>query len=139
MNPQQLAEIKRLAGEATHGKWTANPTINAQICYGVYAKNGWIYSNGGTSNNKFVAAANPEAILKLIDSYEKLVKCVEFYGNWKNWEWDHAGNYAELTTIKNDACEMEYAENDGDVFSSRVGGKLARETLKEVGHEGGET
>jgi hypothetical protein len=121
MTPQQLAETKRLAGDCLdeNQPWFKESELTNHI----------------HEDAQFISAANPEAILKLIESYEKLVKCVEFYGNWKNWEWDHAGNYAELTTIKNDACEMEYAENDGDVFYSRVGGKLARETLKEVGHE----
>jgi hypothetical protein len=131
MTPQQLAEIKRLAGKATPGPWFVHDEFG--LCRGdsTNEKKSWPIDCHET--DLYIAAANPEAILKLIDSYEKMVKCVEFYGSEE----------AMSCRLR---CKSEYSPKcltgDSDYFQDPAdlpilqdGGKLARETLKEVGHE----
>ena len=70
----------------------------------------------------------------MIADIEQMKKALEFYANWRNWNWeeDRVGDDSKLTNIKNDFEKIQYVENDGDTYTNVFGGKLARYTLTKL-------
>ena len=60
----------------------------------------------------------------------KLRECVEFYSNWRSYKF--YGRSDEMNTLNEDAEFCKYQENDGDWFEAYIGGKRARECLREL-------
>lgn len=87
MTPEERAELRRLAEAATPGEWAAD---GRDIYLGVtqwpdpdddYNMTYWdsahrIYDEGGHSEDdaRWIAAANPAAILRLLDELDRLEK-----------------------------------------------------------------
>ena len=71
-------------------------------------------------------------INKLKAENEKLRECVEFYAAEDNWEKYHDKSYSDCCIVNKDWSD-NYSGNNGlkDIFAPK-GGKLARQTLKEL-------
>ena len=64
---------------------------------------------------------------KLQDENSKLRDCVEFYAKQSNW----MGYHRDVDVIRSCDCEPTKADEDG--FDIILGGKRARQVLKELG------
>lgn len=70
MTPEQRAELRKAAEEATPGPWTVNGKQSVRGSFGEYiAKTNWL---NGANNARHIAAANPATILQLLDYVESL-------------------------------------------------------------------
>ncbi len=63
----------------------------------------------------------------LLAENAKLRECVEFYAKQSNW----MGYHRDVDCIRPCDCEPEKADEDG--FDIMLGGKRARQVLKELG------
>lgn len=66
---------------------------------------------------------------KLKEENKKLVEALKFYASQANW----MGWHRDVDTIRSSDCEPAKAIEDD--FDIRLGGKLARQVLKEIGEE----
>lgn len=98
MNKQELQELKAKCETATQGVWRVD--FKEPDWYGIESdsdKGGWICVSEekeyphhhpvliSKKNAEYIAAANPTAILRLIESYESALGVIEFYstGSWE--------------------------------------------------------
>lgn len=103
------------------------------ITYGTYCVDclSNFYKNKVLLNRELMTIFS--TIKKLKQENEKLKKCVEFYANRFSWNFSKHDTYENYAgEIKNDESLVEYKEKDGDIFEDYCGGKLARQTLKEI-------
>lgn len=70
-----------------------------------------------------------DLIKKLKEDNTKLVEALKFYASQANW----MGWHRDVDTIRSSDCEPAKAIEDD--FDIRLGGKLARQVLKEIGEE----
>lgn len=64
---------------------------------------------------EFQAAANPQAIIELLDRLERYEKALEFYGNEKNWD---------------DSFLLSMSDREPTTIHDECGGRRAREALE---------
>lgn len=76
-----LDELEKLAKEATPGPWKFYPSASAT------GKVIWVGCWDTIENKKFVAAANPQTVLKLIAVARAAKDCKYWVNNY--WERDH--------------------------------------------------
>lgn len=121
-----LKEVERLNEwiDSLHSDWSTHPltkrleTENQKLRLGIDER---IYKD---------CVVARDAALK---REEKLLKALEFYAQWKSWDWATEKVYdnTELTNIKKDSELLRYVENDGSKQENKFGGKRAREAIAE--------
>ena len=67
MTPERIKKLRELAEKATPGKWSDDG-----VCVRIEGTRTFIVSMVGCDDAKFIAAANPAAILELLDEVERL-------------------------------------------------------------------
>lgn len=65
--------------------------------------------------SQFQAAANPQAIIEVLDMVERYEKALRFYGNEKNWD---------------DSFLLSMSDREPTTIHDECGGKRAREALE---------
>lgn len=72
---------------------------------------------------------SPLRVEQLISNYEKAVEVLKFYGDKENWFSELPDYLSNHNCINEDDLEREKP------FFYKIGGKLARQTLREIGEE----
>ena len=71
---------------------------------------------------------------KLREENKRLRECIEFYANIESWNVSEKENFSEYLTIDRvDIGDGDFETKNGQCDDRGVGGKLARQTLKEIG------
>lgn len=114
MTPTQTAELKKLAEAATPGPWR---WLNSNTLLADYGRrkalltvsshnktpylsecdsDGYLANmNPQGPNASFIAAANPTAVLALIEKLERAIDALEWYANW-----DWSDKYVQAVPLK---------------------------------------
>ncbi len=132
--------LKQLAEEATPGPWTVGKDDASHLIF-------YPYDTGETDlsrivisdtevsmgDKRFIAAANPEAVLGLIARIEKLEAALRFYADHNNWMVTRKDDLHEAKrTIVGDVDSYGYQRDEySPNILQIIGGKTAREALKE--------
>ena len=104
--------------------------------YKITSKDGCCYKNlmGVTEMimlREYLELTNNEIIEKLQADNEKLRKCVEFYADIDNWSVEtHPNDFSMM--ISDDLTTLDEPQPKSSMKGTWCGGKLARQTLREV-------
>jgi hypothetical protein len=114
---KEIEDIKKTLSEVSHCK------IGNLVVYN---------PNGEDKDAKFVAKLVHDTQAEsdtLKAQNEKLIKALSFYADNNNWKHDYSLN------LKGQINSSDWELYSTPVTSLEIGGKLARQVLKELGHE----
>lgn len=112
-----LKKLRELAEKANPGPWIEKrDPFDVERIHVVDQDDEIIcYVRGTTRNSYFIATANPQAIIELLDRLERYEKALRFYGNEKNWD---------------DSFLLSMSDREPTTIHDECGGRRAREALE---------
>lgn len=135
-----LKKLRALAEKATPGRWSLKTNVHPET-------NGmsWGFLTGPSQNitwsdNKpstvrdaeFIATANPQAIIELLDRLERYEKALRFYADEKSWRVTREDElHQAIMTIVGDVDSYGYQRDEWSPnILQIIAGKAAREALE---------